>query len=124
MVARTTRLGGERDSLAAVRGSVYLLCEPGVIKSVVQPVVRPADHLIVGYEALARMPIEPNRPPDWWLTKAEQLGQRRNLEVACLVAAAALGPVPEDRLLFVNLSPSLLADPDALKLLDDLPERL
>ncbi len=124
MVARATRLGGERDSLAAVRGSVYLLCQPGVIKSVVQPVVRPADHLIVGYEALARMPIEPNRPPDWWLTKAEQLGQRRNLEVACLAAAAALGPVPEDRLLFVNLSPSLLADTEALRLLDDLPERL
>ena len=44
--------------------------------------------------------------------------------MACLAAAAALGPTPDDRLLFVNLSPSLLADPAALLLLDDLPERL
>ena len=51
-------------------------------------------------------------------------GSARDLEVACLAAAADLGPVPEDRLLFVNLSPSLLADPGALDALDDLPDRL
>ena len=43
--------------------SIQLLCEPGVVQSVVQPVVRPADQLIVGYEALARMPVEPVQPP-------------------------------------------------------------
>ncbi len=47
-----------------------------------------------------------------------------NLEIACLAAAVALGRPPDNRLLFVNLSPSLLADPAALRLLDHLPDRL
>jgi EAL domain-containing protein (putative c-di-GMP-specific phosphodiesterase class I)/putative methionine-R-sulfoxide reductase with GAF domain len=87
-------------------------------------VVRPADQLIVGYEALARMPLDPVRSPDWWLAKAEEVGLRQHLEIACLAAATCLGPTPEDRLLFVNLSPSLLAVPGALDLLDRLPQRL
>ena len=124
MALRSVRLGVEQDGSPAVRQSIQQLCEPGVVQSVVQPVVRPSDHLIVGYEALARMPLEPSRPPDWWLAKAEQFGLRRDLEVACLAAAAELGAIPDERLLFVNLSPSLLADPGALRLLDDLPERL
>ncbi|MGA3146559.1 MAG: EAL domain-containing protein [Acidimicrobiales bacterium] len=124
MALRSVRLGAERDDSSAVRQSVLALCRPGVVESVVQPVVRPADQLIVGYEALARMPLEPVRPPDWWLAKAEQFGLRRQLEVACLAAAAELGPIPEERLLFVNLSPSLLADPAAIQVLDDLPDRL
>ncbi len=124
MALRSDKLGVGQDGPATVRQSIQRLCEPGVVQSVVQPVVRPSDQLIVGYEALARMPLEPARPPDWWLAKAEQFGLRRHLEVACLVAAAALGAVPDERLLFVNLSPSLLADPEALRLLDDLPDRL
>jgi EAL domain-containing protein (putative c-di-GMP-specific phosphodiesterase class I)/putative methionine-R-sulfoxide reductase with GAF domain len=124
MALRSERLGVELDSHVADRRMIELLCEPGIVQSVVQPVVRPADQLIVGYEALARMPLEPVRPPDWWLAKAEEVGLRSKLEIACLAAATTLGPVPEDRLLFVNLSPSLLADPAALRLLDDLPERL
>ncbi len=107
-----------------IRRAVQFLCEPGVIEAFVQPVVRPADQLIVGYEALARMPVDPVRAPDWWLAKAAEIGLRGNLEIACLAAATGLGPPPEDRLLFVNLSPSLLADPAVLLLLDELPERL
>jgi EAL domain-containing protein (putative c-di-GMP-specific phosphodiesterase class I)/putative methionine-R-sulfoxide reductase with GAF domain len=124
MALRTERSQLELDGPEAVRRTIRLLCEPGVVESVVQPVVRPADQLIVGYEALARMPLEPVRAPDFWLTRASEVGLRRDLEVACLRAATRLGPIPDDRLLFVNLSPSLLADPEALAVLDDLPERL
>ena len=124
MALRSVRPGVEREGDTAVRRSIQLLCEPGIVESVVQPVVRPADHLIVGYEALARMPLEPAHPPDWWLAQAARVGLRKNLEIACLVAASRLGPIPEGRLLFVNLSPSLLADPAALALLDALPDRL
>jgi EAL domain-containing protein (putative c-di-GMP-specific phosphodiesterase class I)/putative methionine-R-sulfoxide reductase with GAF domain len=110
--------------MAALRKSVELLCQPGRLRSVVQPVVRTADGLVLGYEALARMPIEPLQPPNWWLDRAEELGLRGKLELACLVAAAALGDPPADRLLFVNVSPSTLTDPRALCLLDSLPSRL
>jgi EAL domain-containing protein (putative c-di-GMP-specific phosphodiesterase class I) len=107
-----------------MRQTIEHLCEPGVVTSAVQPVVRPADQIVVGYEALARMPIEPTRPPDWWLARAEEFGLRRKLEIACLAAAASLGPTPDGRLLFVNASPSTLADPAALALVDSLPERV
>ncbi len=118
------RLGLESDSPFAIRRAIQFLCEPGVVEAHVQPVVRPADRLIVGYEALARMPLDPVRAPDWWLAKAEEVGLRASLEMACLAAATVLGSPPDDRLLFVNLSPSLLAEPAALLLLERLPERV
>jgi EAL domain-containing protein (putative c-di-GMP-specific phosphodiesterase class I)/putative methionine-R-sulfoxide reductase with GAF domain len=80
--------------------------------------------LVLGYEALARMPLEPIHPPNWWLDRAAEVGLRGKLELACLVAAASLGDPPADRMLFVNVSPSTLTDPDALLLLDSLPSRL
>jgi EAL domain-containing protein (putative c-di-GMP-specific phosphodiesterase class I)/putative methionine-R-sulfoxide reductase with GAF domain len=126
MALRTERLGLdlEPDSPFALRRAVHFLCEPGVVEAFVQPVVRPADELIVGYEALARMPLDPVRSPDWWLARADEVGLRASLEIACLAAAVDLGSPPDNRLLFVNLSPSLLAEPAALRLLDRLPERL
>ncbi len=124
MALRTERLGLEVDSPFAVRRAIQFLCEPGVVEAFVQPVVRPADEVIVGYEALARMPLDPVRSPDWWLAKADEVGLRANLEIACLAAATDLGGPPDSRLLFVNLSPSLLAEPAALRLLDRLPDRL
>jgi EAL domain-containing protein (putative c-di-GMP-specific phosphodiesterase class I)/putative methionine-R-sulfoxide reductase with GAF domain len=110
--------------MRALKKSVELLCEPGRLRSVVQPVVRTSDSVIIGYEALARMPIEPLHPPNWWLEHADSLGLRRRLELACLAAAASLGDPPADRMLFVNVSPSTLTDPLALRLFDSLPSRL
>jgi EAL domain-containing protein (putative c-di-GMP-specific phosphodiesterase class I)/putative methionine-R-sulfoxide reductase with GAF domain len=107
-----------------LRAAVEHLCEPGIVTAVVQPVVRPADMVVVGYEALARMTIEPTRPPDWWLDVASKLGLRQRLERACLLAAAQLGPPPGGRVLFVNASPSTIADPTVLALRAKLPERL
>ena len=70
-----------RDFEVRLRSALFLLKaqpemnEPlkltGTVTAVVQPVVRTADRLIVGYEALARMPALPERPPDWWLARAE-----------------------------------------------------
>jgi EAL domain-containing protein (putative c-di-GMP-specific phosphodiesterase class I)/putative methionine-R-sulfoxide reductase with GAF domain len=124
MALRTVGHGVDQAGSSAIKQSIHVLCQPGIVESVVQPVVRAGDQVIVGYEALARMPLEPVHPPDWWLAQAERVGLRRNLEIACLKAASRLGPIPEERLLFVNLSPSLLSDPSVLAILDDLPERL
>lgn len=124
MARPAARPDARQDPYDTIRRAVRQLCEPGTIESVVQPVIRSADQLIVGYEALARMPGDPPHPPDWWLARSEEVGLRPELELACLAAAAQLGSPPDDRLLFVNLSPSLLADPAALSLLDSLPNRL
>jgi EAL domain-containing protein (putative c-di-GMP-specific phosphodiesterase class I)/putative methionine-R-sulfoxide reductase with GAF domain len=80
--------------------------------------------VVVGYEALARMPVTPQKGPDWWLDAADQCGLRIPLELACLRAAAALGPPPDGRSLFVNASPSTVTDPATLALRDELPEYL
>ena len=109
---------------APVARAVDDLCRPGVITAVVQPIVRPADMVVVGYEALARMPATPPNPPDWWLDRASELGLRPRLEAACLGAAARLGPPPGGRILFVNASPSTVSDPGLLELREALPERL
>jgi EAL domain-containing protein (putative c-di-GMP-specific phosphodiesterase class I)/putative methionine-R-sulfoxide reductase with GAF domain len=108
----------------AMAGRVKELCQPGRLQSVVQPIVRTADGVIIGYEALARMPMEPQRPPNWWLDRAGEAGLRGRLELACLSAAASLGAPPADRMLFVNVSPSTLTDPMAIRLLNELPSRL
>ena len=107
-----------------LRRVVEHLCEPGVVRVVVQPVVRPADMVVVGYEALARMPVEPQHPPDWWLDVASQFDLRHRLEVACLAAAARLGTPPQGRVLFVNASPSTIADPTTLELRENFPQRV
>jgi EAL domain-containing protein (putative c-di-GMP-specific phosphodiesterase class I)/putative methionine-R-sulfoxide reductase with GAF domain len=100
------------------------LCVPGMISAVVQPIVRPSDMVVVGYEALARMSIEPGQPPDWWLEVAAECGLRHQLEWACLLAASELGPPPEGRALFINASPSTISDPRIVALRDRLPQRL
>lgn len=107
-----------------LRRAIEHLCEPGVITAVVQPIVRPSDLVVVGYEALARMPFDPRRPPDWWLDVASEFGLRKQLELACLAAAIQLGSPPEGRMLFVNASPSTIADPALFDLRADFPERL
>lgn len=104
--------------------TVDALLAPGAIRSLVQPIVRTSDLEVVGYEALARMHLEPARPPDWWLDQATRAGIRHAAEVACIEAAARLGPPPDGRFLFVNASPSILADPTLLRLRDRLPGRL
>ena len=112
------------EAAGELRAAVEHLCEPGGGEAVVQPIVRPSDMVVVGYEALARMPGDPRRPPDWWLDVAEELGLRKRLELACLAAAVRLGAPPEGRMLFVNASPSTIADPALLELRSEFPDGL
>ena len=107
-----------------LRRVVEHLCEPGVVTAAVQPIVRPADMVVVGYEALARMAVTPQHSPDWWLDVAGQFDLRHRLEVACLAAAAKLGAPPHGRVLFVNVSPSTIADPMTMNLRAEFPQRL
>src|ERR1700684_3907503 len=111
-------------SLDGLRASIDGLCVPGVLSAVVQPIVRLSDLSIVGYEALARIPARPANAPDWWLERAGELEMRAKLEIACWRAIITLGPPPDDRLLFLNVSPATLAEPGLLALRDSLPERV
>ncbi|CAN5810391.1 hypothetical protein BH10ACT1_BH10ACT1_27540 [soil metagenome] len=89
-----------------------------------QPIVRIADSEVVGYEALCRsVEPEPVAPSEWFVL-ATRLGRRVELELACLRAVTAHGPPPDGALLFVNVSPALLARPEAIALREQLPHRL
>ena len=123
-MASITRVGEARPADPDLEGTIEGLCQPGALVAVVQPIVRLTDMVVVGYEALTRVPLEPVRGPDWWLARAGELGLRPRLETACWEAIAELGEPPEDRLLFVNVSPSTLADLALLEVRDRLPQRL
>ena len=89
-----------------------------------QPLVALADMNVVGFEALTRVPASPPGAPDWWLKRAEELGMRQRLEVACWRTILELGPAPRNALLFINISPATLAEPDLLALRNEMPDRI
>ena len=100
------------------------LVEPGGLRAHVQPIVRIADGETIGYEALCRS-VRPERTdPSDWFSIADDLGRRVGLERACLHAVSELGSPPGDALLFVNVSPALLADPGSASQREWLPSRL
>jgi EAL domain-containing protein (putative c-di-GMP-specific phosphodiesterase class I) len=78
---------------------------------VFQPVVSLGTGRIIGYEALARFAVAPQRAPDVWFAQAHGCGLGAELEAAAI--RAALEPVgrPLETHLAVNVSPSALNSP-------------
>lgn len=95
---------------------------PGVLRAAVQPVVRLADHVVIGYQALLRLPD--GELPEDMLERATRAGVLADVEVASLRAAASLGDPPDGRLLFVRLGPGTLGHPGLLEVVGRLPHRL
>jgi EAL domain-containing protein (putative c-di-GMP-specific phosphodiesterase class I) len=76
---------------------------------VFQPVVDTASEVIIGYEALARFAVEPQRGPDKWFADASAVGLGPALELAAVSRALdALPDLPEQAFLAVNVSPETL----------------
>ncbi|HWE82056.1 MAG TPA: EAL domain-containing protein [Gaiellaceae bacterium] len=75
-----------------------------------QPIVCLTDRKVVGAEALARFAGPPKRGPSLWFEEAKQVGLAEELELhAVRKAVSALGQIPEDAYLTVNVSPGTLA---------------
>ncbi|HEX7132026.1 MAG TPA: EAL domain-containing protein, partial [Iamia sp.] len=102
---------------------VERLIAPGGLVVVYQPIVRLGDGAVVGYEALSRDP-EGEHTPDELFAAAASIDRKVDVERACLEAIAAGGPAPADTLLFVNVSPALLATTRYDDLRSALPPRL
>ncbi len=81
-----------------------------------QPIVRLADGVTIAYEALVRPQDEVLANPERFLDAAGEAGLRAEAELACWRAAASAGPPPDGRLLFLNVSPGVLAHPGFLEL--------
>jgi diguanylate cyclase (GGDEF)-like protein len=98
-----------------------LLAHENSIEPVFQPVLELATGRVAGYEALARMPHGPFRPPDHWFSQAHRAGLGSALEAAALRAAFSTRGRPERTFLAVNVSPGALLAPEVR---DALPEDL
>jgi diguanylate cyclase (GGDEF)-like protein len=98
-----------------------LLAKEGAIVPVFQPVLELATGRVAGYEALARMPEGPFRPPDQWFNQAHRCGLGPALEAAALRAALRAHGRPERAFLALNVSPGALLSPEVRAA---LPERL
>jgi diguanylate cyclase (GGDEF)-like protein len=78
---------------------------------VFQPVVSLGTGRIVGFEALARFSIAPQRAPDVWFAQAHGCGLGPELEAAAIRAALESVGRPLETHLAVNVSPSALSSP-------------
>jgi EAL domain-containing protein (putative c-di-GMP-specific phosphodiesterase class I) len=71
-----------------------------------QPIFTLAPLRLVGFEALCRFAPEPYRPPDQWFREAARVGLGAELELAAVrIALRALGVIPDDLFISVNVSP-------------------
>ena len=98
-----------------------LLALEGSIVPVFQPVLELATGRVAGYEALARMPGGPFRPPDQWFNQAHRAGLGAALEAAALKAALDAPERPPRTFLSLNVSPGALLSQEVR---DVLPEDL
>ena len=86
---------------------------------VYQPIWKLGNSRPVGFECLARFAAEPRRSPDKWFTEAAEAGLGTALELAAIrKGLSALGSLPADIYIAVNISPETILSgdlPDALK---------
>lgn len=107
------RAGRKRIVAAAARRET--------LQIVLQPIVRLDTREAVGYEALARFRMDPQRPPNEWFTEAWSLGLGVHLEVAALRSALSLLPDIPSGYLSVNLSPATMLSPLFREAISSLP---
>jgi len=125
-----TRLDAERSELERRRRMferVRRALTDGGLSLAFQPICDIRAGTIVGWEALARFPWGPERPPDAWFEEASQVDLRTDLELAAIRAALTrMDDVPAEGFLSVNLSPDTACSADLLRAIDfaHTPRRL
>lgn len=109
---RHDRLSAE---IAAVLGGVGLFM-------VFQPILRLADNVTTGAEALSRFTAEPVRSPETWYANAGEVGHGSALELhAIRKAVAEAEAMPPDMFLSVNASPATVLHRDLLPIVEGSP---
>lgn len=89
-----------------------LLTEPARLHMAFQPIVDLRRGVVVGYEALARVPGTPKATPDVWFAAAARHGVADELEALAVRAALSARPaLPRNCYLSVNVSPALVGSP-------------
>jgi diguanylate cyclase (GGDEF)-like protein len=99
------RLSGD----APQRSEIERILREAAIDPVFQPVASLTTGRLLGYEALARFPDSPGRPPSTWFAQANACGLGPQLEAAAIQAALEVPGRPPGTHLAVNVSPSALS---------------
>jgi diguanylate cyclase (GGDEF)-like protein len=99
------RLSGD----APQRSEIERILRERAIEPVFQPVASLTTGRLLGYEALARFPDSPERPPSTWFAQANACGLGPQLEAAAIQAALEVPGRPPGTHLAVNVSPSALS---------------
>lgn len=106
-IDRDLESGRERERKAT---RVRRVLEDDGLSSVYQPIYRLSDRRIVGLECLSRFATVPVRPPDTWFSEAIEVGLGVELELAAIrKGLQALGVLPREVYLAVNVSPNMIA---------------
>ena len=71
-----------------------------------QPIVDLSSGAAIGYEALARFPVSPQRGPDKWFEEAHRVARGTELELLAIeLALASIAHFPDHAYLALNVSP-------------------
>ena len=87
------RLSGD----APQRSEIERILREHAIEPVYQPVASLTTGRLIGYEALARFPDAPDRPPSTWFAQANACGLGPELEAAAIQAALRTSDRPPGR---------------------------
>jgi EAL domain-containing protein (putative c-di-GMP-specific phosphodiesterase class I) len=110
--AQLKHVDGEWDDLRLQIERIDGILQTGSVEMVFQPILDIRTRALVGVEALARFPIEPQRPPNVWFDEAWTVGRGVDLELAAVAAALGqLHDLPPGAFLAVNMSPETIASP-------------
>ena len=109
------RLSGD----APQRSEIERILRERAIEPVFQPVASLTTGRLLGYEALARFPDSPERPPSTWFAQANACGLGPQLEAAAIQAALDVAGRPPGTHLAVNVSPSALSTDVVTSVLPD-----
>jgi len=113
LVARTLGPVVDRHLGAAQTGArIRQIIDRQLLDVVFQPITALDRDQVVGFEALARFPTEPERPIEAWFADAAGLGLGADLELAAIERAFAhIDHLPPDAFLSVNVSPATAVSP-------------
>ena len=101
------------------RARIRRVMERDELEVVFQPIVELATRETVGFEALSRFPIQPQRGPEEWFAEAHEVGLGAELELhAIRLACEQSHALPEGTFMAVNVSPSTTERPELMELLD------
>ncbi|MBA3929645.1 MAG: diguanylate phosphodiesterase [Xanthomonas sp.] len=112
---------GERDrqQSSEARARLHAVLGDAQLSAALQPIVRLEDGAIVGYEALARFPVEYDMSTGRWFEEAARHGMSIELELAAArVALGHLPRIPADAYLAINVSPETVCSAELKAMLE------